>query len=43
MGILRERRESFTHGDRAKLLFDIDTREEGWVVDRGVDRNVGNR
>jgi len=34
----REKRESLTQGDGAKLLFDIETREEGRVVDRGVDR-----
>jgi hypothetical protein len=34
----RERRESLAPGDGAKLLFDIETREQGRVVDRGVDR-----
>src|SRR4051812_951799 len=34
----REKRESLVTGDAAKLLFDIETREEGRVVDRGVDR-----
>jgi hypothetical protein len=34
----REKRESLAPGDGAKLLFDIETREEGRVVDRGVDR-----
>jgi hypothetical protein len=34
----REKRESLAPGDAAKLLFDIETREEGRVVDRGVDR-----
>ena len=34
----REKRESLALGDAAKLLFDIETREEGRVVDRGVDR-----
>jgi hypothetical protein len=31
-------RESLSPGDAAKLLFDIETREDGRVVDRGVDR-----
>lgn len=34
----RARRESLSPGDGAKLLFDIETRENGLVVDRGVDR-----
>ena len=34
----REKRENLAPGDAAKLLFDIETREEGRVVDRGVDR-----
>ncbi len=34
----REKRGSLAPGDAAKLLFDIETREEGRVVDRGVDR-----
>ena len=31
-------RESLFTGDGAKLLFDIETRESGRIVDRGVDR-----
>jgi hypothetical protein len=31
-------RDSLTPGDAAKLLFDIETREGGRVIDRGVDR-----
>ena len=31
-------REHLVPGDAAKLLFDIETREAGRVVDRGVDR-----
>jgi hypothetical protein len=34
----REKRESLAPGDGAKLLFDIETREHGRIVDRGVDR-----
>ena len=34
----REKRESLAPGEGAKLLFDIETREGGHVVDRGVDR-----
>jgi hypothetical protein len=34
----REERENLAPGDAAKLLFDIETREEGRIVDRGVDR-----
>lgn len=34
----RERRESLAPGDGVKLLFDIETREDGRVIDRGVDR-----
>ena len=34
----REERESLAPGDAAKLLFDIETREVGQVIDRGVDR-----
>jgi hypothetical protein len=30
--------ESLSPGDGAKLLFDIETREGGRIVDRGVDR-----
>jgi hypothetical protein len=31
-------RRSLSPGDAAKLLFDIETRENGFVIDRGVDR-----
>lgn len=31
-------RESLSIGDGAKLLFDIETKERGEIVDRGVDR-----
>jgi hypothetical protein len=31
-------RRSLSPGDAAKLLFDIETREDGGVIDRGVDR-----
>jgi len=34
----RSKRESLSQGDAAQLLFDIETREDGRVVDRGVDR-----
>ena len=34
----RARRESLAPGDAAQLLFDIETREQGRVIDRGVDR-----
>jgi hypothetical protein len=34
----RTRRESLSPGDAVKLLFDIETRERGHIVDRGVDR-----
>jgi hypothetical protein len=34
----RARRESLSPGEAAKLLFDIETREGGRVIDRGVDR-----
>jgi hypothetical protein len=34
----RSARESLSPGDGAKLLFDIETREGGRIVDRGVDR-----
>ena len=34
----RRERESLSPGDAAQLLFDIETREAGRVVDRGVDR-----
>ena len=34
----RENREMLAPGDGAKLLFDIETRENGRIVDRGVDR-----
>lgn len=31
-------RESLSPGDAVKLLFDIETREGGRVIDRGIDR-----
>ena len=31
-------RHSLSPGDAAKLLFDIETKENGHVIDRGVDR-----
>ena len=31
-------RSSLKRGDAAKILFDIETKEDGIVVDRGVDR-----
>jgi hypothetical protein len=34
----RENRETLARGDGAKLLFDIETRENGRVIDRGVHR-----
>jgi hypothetical protein len=34
----REKRETLAAGDGAKLLFDIESRENGRVIDRGVDR-----
>lgn len=34
----RRARESLSPGDAAQLLFDIETRDGGCVVDRGVDR-----
>ncbi len=34
----RTDRESLVPGDGAKLLFDIETRDDGRIVDRGVDR-----
>jgi hypothetical protein len=34
----RQAREALRRGDAAKLLFDIETKENGEVVDRGVDR-----
>ena len=34
----RAQRESLFPGDAAQLLFDIETRADGQVVDRGVDR-----
>ena len=34
----RDERDSLSVGDAAKLLFDIETRENGRVIDRGVDR-----
>lgn len=34
----REKRESLAPGDGAKLLFDIEAREGGRVIDRGVHR-----
>jgi hypothetical protein len=34
----RKERESLVPGDGVKLMFDIETREGGLLVDRGVDR-----
>jgi hypothetical protein len=34
----RDRRMSLVPGDAVKLLFDIETREVGRTIDRGVDR-----
>lgn len=34
----RAARESLEEGDAAQLLFEIETREGGRVIDRGVDR-----
>lgn len=34
----RTKRDSLSPGDAAKLLFDIETKEDGKIVDRGVDR-----
>lgn len=34
----RREREALSPGDAAQLLFDIETRDGGRVVDRGVDR-----
>jgi hypothetical protein len=34
----RDERENLKSGDAAKLLFDIETREGGRIIDRGVDR-----
>jgi len=34
----RIERQSLSPGDAAKLLFDIETREDGRIIDRGVDR-----
>ena len=34
----RHDREGLSTGDGAKLLFDIETRKDGRVIDRGVDR-----
>ena len=34
----QDERSSLLPGDGAKLLFDIETRENGRVIDRGVDR-----
>jgi uncharacterized protein YegJ (DUF2314 family) len=34
----RTKREALAPGEGAKLLFDIETREKGHVIDRGVDR-----
>ena len=34
----RRARESLSPGDAAQLLFDIETRDAGRVVDRGIDR-----
>jgi len=34
----REDREGLAPGQAAKLLFDIETRSDGRVIDRGVDR-----
>ena len=31
-------RQSLSPGDAAKLLFDIETKENGAIIDRGVDR-----
>ena len=31
-------RQSLSPGDAAKLLFDIETKENGQIIDRGVDR-----
>ena len=33
-----ERRKSLSRGEAAQLLFDIETRENGKIIDRGVDR-----
>jgi hypothetical protein len=33
-----KKRETLQPGDSAKLLFDIETKENGQVIDRGVDR-----
>ena len=45
-----ERRAGLVPGDAATLLFEIETRERGKVIDRGVDRmwvivksRIGNR
>lgn len=34
----RKARESLAAGDGVQLLFDIETRENGHLIDRGVDR-----
>lgn len=34
----QDARMALVPGDAAKLLFDIETREQGLVIDRGVDR-----
>jgi hypothetical protein len=34
----RSARDALSPGDAAKLLFDIETRENGCIVDRGIDR-----
>lgn len=34
----RSERESLSPGDAAQLLFDIETKDGGLVIDRGVDR-----
>jgi hypothetical protein len=34
----REKRETLVPGDGAQLLFDIEIKEQGRIVDRGIDR-----
>lgn len=34
----KERRNSLKRGEAAQILFDIETRENGIIVDRGIDR-----
>jgi len=34
----RDKRTSLSAGDGVKLLFDIETKENGCVIDRGIDR-----